>query len=155
MAINKDVICKSCEGRGGPAEALITCKECDGSGVKVVVGVGFGMPIGCASCACVAGFFMNNIVGFSVLCALIPLFLFYVRLFRQIRQLGPMIQQTQGICPSCKGQGRSIEPSKRCKGCGGKGVCKERKILQIFIEKGAVHHFLCSFLRTGALLGWA
>lgn len=54
----------------------------------------------------------------------------------QIRHLGPMIQQTQGMCASCKGQGRSIEPSKRCKTCGGKGVCKERKILQIFIEKG-------------------
>lgn len=93
MAINKDVICKGCEGRGGPPEALITCKECDGSGVKVM-----------------------------------------------IRQLGPMIQQTQGICTSCKGQGRSIEPSKRCKGCGGKGVCKERKILQIFIEKGVKNH---------------
>ncbi|KAL8455560.1 hypothetical protein Emag_000689 [Eimeria magna] len=36
MAINKDVICKNCEGRGGPPEALITCKECDGTGVKVM-----------------------------------------------------------------------------------------------------------------------
>ncbi|CDI86776.1 DnaJ domain-containing protein, putative [Eimeria praecox] len=27
MAINKDVICKDCEGRGGPADAFITCKE--------------------------------------------------------------------------------------------------------------------------------
>ncbi|CDJ47480.1 DnaJ domain-containing protein, putative [Eimeria brunetti] len=93
MAINKDIICNDCEGKGGPADAFITCKECDGSGVKVM-----------------------------------------------IRHLGPMIQQTQGICSACKGQGRSIENSKRCKTCGGKGVCKERKILQIFIEKGVKNH---------------
>lgn len=54
----------------------------------------------------------------------------------QIRQIGPMYQQTQSVCPTCKGVGRSIDPSKRCTTCSGKGVSKERKILQIFIEKG-------------------
>lgn len=37
MAINKDVICKACNGVGGPADALISCAECDGHGIKVVV----------------------------------------------------------------------------------------------------------------------
>ncbi|EPR61126.1 putative DnaJ family chaperone [Toxoplasma gondii TgCatPRC2] len=93
MAINKDVLCKQCNGVGGPADALTTCHDCDGHGVKVVT-----------------------------------------------RQIGPMIQQTQSVCPACKGAGKSMDPSKRCKSCTGKGVVKERKILEIYIEKGAKNH---------------
>ncbi|KYF47845.1 putative DnaJ family chaperone, partial [Toxoplasma gondii ARI] len=55
-------------------------------------------------------------------------------------QIGPMIQQTQSVCPACKGAGKSMDPSKRCKSCTGKGVVKERKILEIYIEKGAKNH---------------
>ncbi|PFH34118.1 putative DnaJ family chaperone [Besnoitia besnoiti] len=93
MAINKDVLCKSCNGVGGPADALTTCRDCDGHGVKIVT-----------------------------------------------RQIGPMIQQTQSVCPACKGAGKMMDPSKRCKSCTGKGVVKERKILEIYIEKGAKNH---------------
>ncbi|CBZ55092.1 DnaJ domain containing protein, related [Neospora caninum Liverpool] len=93
MAINKDVLCKQCNGIGGPADALTTCPDCDGHGVKVVT-----------------------------------------------RQIGPMIQQTQSVCPACKGAGKTMDASKRCKSCTGKGVVKERKILEIYIEKGAKNH---------------
>lgn len=93
MAINKDVLCKSCNGVGGPADALTACHDCDGHGVKVVT-----------------------------------------------RQIGPMIQQTQSVCSACKGAGKNMDPSKRCSPCSGKGVVKERKILEIFVEKGAKNH---------------
>lgn len=53
-----------------------------------------------------------------------------------IRQMGPMIQQTQAPCTSCR-QGKVIPEDKKCGRCRGTGVCKERKVLEVFIEKGA------------------
>lgn len=54
----------------------------------------------------------------------------------QIRQMGPMIQQTQGPCHSCR-QGKIIPENKKCRKCGGGGTCKERKVLEVFIDRGA------------------
>eukprot|EP00921_Rhytidocystis_pertsovi_P013347 GHVQ01021576.1.p1 GENE.GHVQ01021576.1~~GHVQ01021576.1.p1 ORF type:complete len:437 (+),score=83.49 GHVQ01021576.1:34-1344(+) len=54
----------------------------------------------------------------------------------QIRQMGPMIQQTQSVCPSCRGQGKMMPASKKCKKCTGGGTVKERKLLEVFIDKG-------------------
>ena len=38
---------------------------------------------------------------------------------------------------SCNGKGKMIDPSKRCKKCKGKKVKKERKVLEVAIDKGA------------------
>jgi DnaJ family protein A protein 2 len=52
------------------------------------------------------------------------------------RQLGPMIQQMQQTCPDCNGEGEVINPKDRCKECMGKKVTNERKVLEVFIDKG-------------------
>lgn len=53
----------------------------------------------------------------------------------QIRQIGPMIQQTQAPCHSCR-NGKVIPEGKKCKKCSGVGTYKERKVLEVYIEKG-------------------
>ncbi|XP_029436887.1 dnaJ homolog subfamily A member 4-like [Rhinatrema bivittatum] len=54
-----------------------------------------------------------------------------------IQQLGPgMVQQIQSMCPDCQGQGEIISPKDRCKACNGKKVLKEKKILEVHIDKG-------------------
>ncbi|KAJ3236816.1 hypothetical protein HDU78_004423 [Chytriomyces hyalinus] len=53
-----------------------------------------------------------------------------------VRQMGPMIQQMQQTCPDCNGEGEQINPKDRCTACNGKKVTNERKILEVFIDKG-------------------
>lgn len=52
------------------------------------------------------------------------------------RQMGPMIQQYQTVCPDCQGQGESIDASGRCKDCNGKKVAQKTKVLEVHIERG-------------------
>lgn len=55
----------------------------------------------------------------------------------QMRPIGPgMVQQIKSACNTCNGQGEKINAKDRCKTCVGKKVIKERKILEIHIEKG-------------------
>ncbi|OQS04698.1 hypothetical protein THRCLA_03085 [Thraustotheca clavata] len=55
----------------------------------------------------------------------------------QHRQIAPgMVQQVQSVCPDCRGQGKTIRESDRCKACKGNKVTKERKVLEVHIEKG-------------------
>jgi len=89
LAINKDVICPDCTGRGGPEGCKVDCKDCNGQGVRV-----------------------------------------------QIRQMGPMITQTQSACGACGGEGQVLREDLRCKKCRGQGVIKERKVLEVHIDKG-------------------
>lgn len=92
LALQKNVICDKCEGRGGKKGAIETCPTCRGSGMQV-----------------------------------------------QIQQLGPgMIQQIQSMCSDCRGQGQRINPKDRCKQCQGKKVSRERKILEVHVDKGMV-----------------
>ncbi|KAF0700507.1 Aste57867_8968 [Aphanomyces stellatus] len=90
LAVNRDVLCGGCSGRGGPEGAETTCNTCNGRGMRI-----------------------------------------------QHRQIGPgMVQQVQSVCPDCRGQGKSIRESDRCKVCKGNKVTKERKVLEVHIEKG-------------------
>lgn len=90
LALEKNVICDKCEGRGGKKGAAERCPNCNGSGMQV-----------------------------------------------QIQQLGPgMIQQIQSVCSECRGQGERINPKDRCKNCNGKKVVRDRKILEVHIDKG-------------------
>jgi DnaJ family protein A protein 2 len=53
------------------------------------------------------------------------------------RQLGPgMVQQIQSRCPECGGEGQVIKEKDRCKTCKGLKVVQERKILEIYVDKG-------------------
>lgn len=57
-----------------------------------------------------------------------------------VRQLGPgMIQQMQTFCNDCNGQGTVIAEKDRCKKCAGAKVTKEKKTLEVFINKGMKH----------------
>lgn len=90
LALQKNVICSKCEGRGGKEGAVGKCKNCKGTGMQV-----------------------------------------------RIHQLGPgMVQQIQSVCHECRGEGESIDPKHMCKNCNGKKVIRERKILEVHIDKG-------------------
>ena len=55
----------------------------------------------------------------------------------RIQQLAPgMVQQIQSVCSECSGQGERINPKDRCKNCQGRKVTRERKILEVHIDKG-------------------
>lgn len=55
----------------------------------------------------------------------------------RIQQLAPgMMQQIQSMCHECQGQGERINPKLRCKVCSGKKTVRERKILEVHIDKG-------------------
>lgn len=54
-----------------------------------------------------------------------------------IQQIGPgMIQQMQTTCRDCGGEGERINAKDRCKNCQGRKVIRERKILEVHIDKG-------------------
>lgn len=53
------------------------------------------------------------------------------------RQIGPgMMQQMQSVCPKCHGEGQIMNHKYTCKTCTGNKTIKERKILEIHVEKG-------------------
>jgi len=57
-----------------------------------------------------------------------------------VKQLGPgMIQQMQTVCQECGGRGEVIKEEDKCKDCKGKKVTKEKKILEVMIDKGMRH----------------
>lgn len=54
-----------------------------------------------------------------------------------IQQIGPgMVQQIQTVCIECKGQGERICPKDRCDGCSGAKVTREKKVIEVHVEKG-------------------
>ena len=89
LALQKSVICATCDGRGGKEGAVRTCSGCNGQGMKTMM-----------------------------------------------RQMGPMIQRFQTVCPDCQGEGEIIRDKDRCKKCGGKKTTIERKVLHVHVDKG-------------------
>lgn len=53
-----------------------------------------------------------------------------------LRQIGPMVQQIRQPCTDCHGEGETIREKDKCKQCNGKKVVNERKVLEVFIDKG-------------------
>lgn len=102
LALQKQIICGKCEGKGGKDGATRQCGSCNGRGVRIVM-----------------------------------------------RQIGPMIQQMQQTCSDCKGEGEIIKDKDRCKGCNGKKVITERKILEVFIDKGMANGQKITFTGEG------
>lgn len=61
-------------------------------------------------------------------------------------QLGPgMYSQSQGPCDECRGKGEVIDEKNKCKTCNGKKVCKEKKIIEVAIDKGTPHNYQYTF----------
>lgn len=90
LALQKNVICEKCEGRGGKKGAVESCGTCQGKGVEV-----------------------------------------------KIQQIMPgFVQKHEQICRACQGQGEIINAKDRCKTCNGKKTVRDRKILEVHIEKG-------------------
>lgn len=57
-----------------------------------------------------------------------------------VRQIGPgMIQQMQTTCNDCKGQGSVINEKDRCVKCEGNKTIKEKKTLDVQIQRGMKH----------------
>eukprot|EP01113_Clastostelium_recurvatum_P000319 TRINITY_DN1013_c0_g1_i2.p1 TRINITY_DN1013_c0_g1~~TRINITY_DN1013_c0_g1_i2.p1 ORF type:complete len:418 (-),score=99.10 TRINITY_DN1013_c0_g1_i2:26-1279(-) len=57
-----------------------------------------------------------------------------------LRQFGPgMMQQMQIPCGDCNGTGEKIADADRCTECKGKKVVKEKKVLEVHIDKGMKH----------------
>ncbi|ESN92603.1 hypothetical protein HELRODRAFT_95902 [Helobdella robusta] len=55
----------------------------------------------------------------------------------RIQQLAPgFMQQIQSVCVECQGQGEKIAAKDRCKECQGKKIIREKKILEIHVDKG-------------------
>ncbi|KAJ2953535.1 hypothetical protein O0L34_g1137 [Tuta absoluta] len=53
------------------------------------------------------------------------------------QQIGPnMTRQFQTRCPTCQGQGETINDKDKCPKCKGKKVLNETKILEVHVEKG-------------------
>lgn len=55
----------------------------------------------------------------------------------QLRQVGPgMVQQMQTACNTCRRTGMVMDDKEKCTKCRGKKVAKERKVLEVYVEKG-------------------
>ncbi|RKO99905.1 hypothetical protein CXG81DRAFT_13870 [Caulochytrium protostelioides] len=66
-----------------------------------------------------------------------------------MRQMGPMIQQMQQACPECNGEGEMIAAKDRCGACHAKKVTTERKILDVYIDKGMASGQKITFAKEG------
>ena len=54
--------------------------------------------------------------------------------------LGPgMYTQSSGPCSDCGGTGEQIDEALKCKQCNGKKVVKEKKVLEVEVDKGCPH----------------
>lgn len=56
----------------------------------------------------------------------------------QLRQVGPgLVTQEQVVCSTCKGTGSLFKDKDRCKKCKGNRTNEERKVLELYIPRGA------------------
>ncbi|OJJ57112.1 hypothetical protein ASPSYDRAFT_59516 [Aspergillus sydowii CBS 593.65] len=102
LALQKSVICSTCDGRGGKEGAVKSCTGCNGSGMKTMM-----------------------------------------------RQMGPMIQRFQTVCPDCNGEGEIIREKDRCRNCHGKKTVVERKVLHVHVDRGVKNGHKIEFRGEG------
>lgn len=56
---------------------------------------------------------------------------------RKVQQVAPgIVQQIEQVCRKCMGQGEIIPEKDRCKHCNGRKTVRDRKILEVHVEKG-------------------
>lgn len=54
-----------------------------------------------------------------------------------MQQLAPgIMQHIETVCPQCQGQGQVIADKDRCKQCEGKKLIRDRKVLEVHVDKG-------------------
>merc|ERR1712110_618481 len=64
----------------------------------------------------------------------------------RMTQLGPgMYSQSQGPCDDCRGKGEVIDEANKCKTCNGKKVTKEKKVIEVDIDKGTPDNYQYTF----------
>jgi DnaJ family protein A protein 2 len=57
-----------------------------------------------------------------------------------LRQIAPgMVQQMQQTCPECRGAGEVIREKDRCTRCAGAKTYSDKKVLDVYIDKGMRH----------------
>lgn len=55
----------------------------------------------------------------------------------RIEHIGPsIVQRMQDECNECSGRGEVIPPKDRCKNCEGRKIAREKKIIEVHIDKG-------------------
>lgn len=55
----------------------------------------------------------------------------------KLRQIAPgVVQQTHAMCPQCQGSKEIIPPKDKCTNCNGNKVIREKKMLNVEIDKG-------------------
>lgn len=64
----------------------------------------------------------------------------------RMQQIGPgMYTQSQGPCDDCHGKGEVIDEANKCKTCNAKKVVKEKKIIEVTIDKGTPNNYQYKF----------
>lgn len=64
----------------------------------------------------------------------------------KMMQMGPgMYSQSTGPCDVCRGRGKNISERDMCKTCKGNQVVKEKKVIEITVDKGVPNHHKCKF----------
>lgn len=64
----------------------------------------------------------------------------------QIRQLGPStFQQMQMVCPDCNGEKTMARPENTCTACNGKKVLREKKTIEVEVDKGMMEDSKITF----------
>lgn len=66
-----------------------------------------------------------------------------------MRQMGPMIQRFQTVCPDCNGEGEIIREKDKCKVCNGKKTTVERKVLHVHVDRGVRSGYKIDFRGEG------
>ncbi len=66
-----------------------------------------------------------------------------------IYRMGPIIQQMQGKCSKCGGQGNMINNHNRCKNCRGNKLSNQKKKLIVNIVHGSQDGEMIKFLGEG------
>lgn len=60
-------------------------------------------------------------------------------MFVHITPIGQgVVQQERRVCTNCKGQGEYFASRDRCKQCNGRKTIRDRKILEVHIDKGMI-----------------
>lgn len=66
-----------------------------------------------------------------------------------MRQMGPMIQRFQTVCPDCQGEGEIIREKDKCRKCNGKKTAVVRKVLYVHVDKGVPNGHKIDFRGEG------
>lgn len=64
----------------------------------------------------------------------------------KMQRMGPMVMQSQGYCDDCGGKGEIINPKFICVTCRGNKVIKERKVIEIQVDKGVPNNHKYTFM---------